>query len=64
LYAGVPGLQGTDKGDTISMKNERKGGREKKDKMRIAKAATRTPRVLAQLGRLGVALKTSISTNL
>jgi hypothetical protein len=46
------------------MKNERKGGREKKDKMRIAKAATRTPRVLAQLGRLGVALKTSISTNL
>jgi hypothetical protein len=46
------------------MKNERKGGEGKKDKVRIAKAATRTPRVLAQLGCLGGALKTSISTNL
>jgi hypothetical protein len=34
-------------GDSISVKNERKGG-EKKDKARIEKAA-RTPRILARL---------------
>jgi hypothetical protein len=52
-------------GDSISVKNERKGGgeREKKDKARIEKAA-RTPRILA---RVDDALKTrqvSISQNL